>query len=402
MVAPPAAESAAVIYRGGEVEPGPPLDPGAPAVVEWSVGFDHLAGLTAAGGVVCCGDNSRGQLGCGGGEDSERPVAALMPWPASALACGGQFTAALRRGGGAVCSWGHVRSGGLPGGGAGRSDRPSEVSGLPRGDPVAILAAGAAFAIVITERDVAYGWGRCDPAALALGSGCGERDAPVRIPALSGRRVRRLACGAAHGVAEAAQGLLGWGVGADSWAFLARPQRRASQGRAEGLPRVLEGAAAMRYPLRSLAASCAYAAAADAAGAVRLWGWVQERHAQGARAGLPPGERAVRLAAAQQGAVALTESGALWDCGDPSHCRRIEGAARGLLPWGGGAGGYVVLAPDYGIDKMRARMFFLAAVRRRLLPRDLLLATAECFVLAGYIRDGLCSSAAFAAINAIE
>eukprot|EP01062_Namystynia_karyoxenos_P004968 TRINITY_DN11753_c1_g1_i2.p1 TRINITY_DN11753_c1_g1~~TRINITY_DN11753_c1_g1_i2.p1 ORF type:complete len:393 (+),score=49.38 TRINITY_DN11753_c1_g1_i2:100-1278(+) len=343
--------------------PCPELSEGWPTPRTFGLGHDHAAVLSRSGEVLCVGDNSQGQLGDGTQEPRYGLVPAALPWAAGGVSCGWRFVAALAKGGGAVCSWGWAEGGRLGRGGAGC--RPRVLDGLPSKDPVVTLETGYAHVFVVTASGEAFGWGCNSCGELALGPGAGGgHAAPVRVAALCGRGVRRIACGDSFSVAETAAGeLLAWGrLGT------------VSAPRNETLPVALP-TAAVAFPLRSLAAGGGHAALADAAGA--LWELRPPREAP-ARAALPVGERVVRVAAAGQFrgqlTVALTAGGRLWDCSSPVVCRSIDTACpdlpRGLVPYGGVAADRVVFVPDSSCGSWRLRLLLLAADRLRLLPGD--------------------------------
>eukprot|EP01062_Namystynia_karyoxenos_P033994 TRINITY_DN24936_c0_g1_i2.p1 TRINITY_DN24936_c0_g1~~TRINITY_DN24936_c0_g1_i2.p1 ORF type:complete len:364 (+),score=52.79 TRINITY_DN24936_c0_g1_i2:26-1093(+) len=179
-------------------------------VIDCSVGSFTAALLSAEGEVLCQGGNNNlGQLGVGDRLPHAASSPALLPWPAAAVCCGAGFCVALSRGGDAVCSWGWGLAEDSKDGG---NCVPDEVPGLPLGDPVVLLRAGLRFAIAVTKSGEAYGWGRCGHGQLALPPVAREEPLPVRIPLLSGRWLRRLACGAYCAFAETGGGeLLGWG-----------------------------------------------------------------------------------------------------------------------------------------------------------------------------------------------
>eukprot|EP01062_Namystynia_karyoxenos_P010783 TRINITY_DN13837_c0_g1_i1.p1 TRINITY_DN13837_c0_g1~~TRINITY_DN13837_c0_g1_i1.p1 ORF type:complete len:448 (+),score=62.21 TRINITY_DN13837_c0_g1_i1:109-1452(+) len=335
-------------------------------------GNGHIHLLTAQGEVFSMGENDEGQLGTG--DHARRPRDGLratrLPWPAAAVSCGWSFSVALCRGGAAVCSWGGAHRGQL-----GRDNigcLPCMVQGLPSGDPVVLLEAGHGFAIAITRSGEAFGWGSNACQQLALGYKGSEAAHPVRIAALSGRGVRRLACGDVFFVAETSGGELLFG-GSLNYRMVNDPQPLHVR------------PDAVAFPLRSLAAvesrTGGAVAAADAGG--RLW-------CQFGRMltpfGLPPEERVVRVAGCTCGEevlmgmrqvrpvfVALTAWWHLWECSGPSTdiCRRITSARApplGLLPWGGCVANRIVLIPDLSCGLRRCRLLLLAAGRRRLLP----------------------------------
>eukprot|EP01062_Namystynia_karyoxenos_P021656 TRINITY_DN18255_c0_g1_i7.p2 TRINITY_DN18255_c0_g1~~TRINITY_DN18255_c0_g1_i7.p2 ORF type:complete len:393 (+),score=70.55 TRINITY_DN18255_c0_g1_i7:123-1301(+) len=318
--------------------------------------------LAEHGPPLCCSEScsytalltARGVMHCAAHDPADPDLAlpAPLPWPAAAVSCGHRFGVALRRGGLGVCSWGW-RSGGRLGRDGG-DGTPREVAGLPAGERVALLEAGGSFAMAVTSRGEAYGWGSNRFGALATGSLGVVRPevlpVPRRIAALSDRGLRRLACGGVLAVAETLGGeLLGWG---------------ALPGGKTPIPVPLPSAAGrIAFPLRSLAAGRGAAGAADAAG--RLWVLWQGDDRVLVQAQLPAGERVARAATCYGSGygvvVALTAQGRLWDCRKTCPCRCITAAhpqlPLGLLPCGGPWAPRVTLIPDpsCGLQQRAAR-----------------------------------------------
>eukprot|EP01062_Namystynia_karyoxenos_P068325 TRINITY_DN6279_c0_g1_i2.p1 TRINITY_DN6279_c0_g1~~TRINITY_DN6279_c0_g1_i2.p1 ORF type:complete len:503 (+),score=80.84 TRINITY_DN6279_c0_g1_i2:77-1510(+) len=315
-------------------------------LLSWSAGSSHCAGITADGLLHCAGDNYYGQLGHGSGKRfGGLPVevsAGDLPRFA-AVSCGTDFSAALSAEGG-VFTWGCPYAGrlGRHTGVAFPEGFPKKVSGLPSGDPVALVAAGSAGVIALTAADRAFGWG------CGVGRLCGQESAdfPVAIPALSERGIRRLCCGDHFGVAETSgPELLFWGRAVKY------------SGPHESLGPVCDDDAELGYPFRDLAAGGEHAAIADAGG--RVFVCTGRSHCDSLKQiRLPEGERAVHVGAATNRfedavTVALTESGQLWECrssGCAPLCRPIIASlgscpTQGLIPVGGASARSVALAP---------------------------------------------------------
>eukprot|EP01062_Namystynia_karyoxenos_P053404 TRINITY_DN43237_c0_g1_i1.p1 TRINITY_DN43237_c0_g1~~TRINITY_DN43237_c0_g1_i1.p1 ORF type:complete len:405 (+),score=59.11 TRINITY_DN43237_c0_g1_i1:94-1308(+) len=323
-----------------------------------AVGWAHTVVLSARGALLCRGTNRVGQLGVG--DCTPRPafVTVRLLEPAAAVSCGLNFSVAASRGGAAVYSWGWAHEGRL--GHCCGAALPAEVLRLPL-DPVVLLEAGGGFAIAVTRSDLAYGWGTNWSNVLALGAEVPIQWAPTRIAALSGRGIRRLACGVAFAVAETRSGgLLVWGV------------LPGSRQRSESPRQLRAGPGGIAFPLRSLAAGSA-AAAADAAG--QLW-CLWHGESELARAGLPAAACVVRVACTgrvqpkcPEYVVALTVEGFLWDC-TPAFCRRITAGrpGQGLLPCGGSCAKHIALIADPSCGLRRCRLLLLAAERRGMIP----------------------------------
>eukprot|EP01062_Namystynia_karyoxenos_P000886 TRINITY_DN10315_c0_g1_i3.p1 TRINITY_DN10315_c0_g1~~TRINITY_DN10315_c0_g1_i3.p1 ORF type:complete len:483 (+),score=69.18 TRINITY_DN10315_c0_g1_i3:78-1451(+) len=374
-------------YQERWAVPAPELAAGEAPRVDGSVGHDHAAVLTAAGEVW---ETRYRNIGTRTSESdpSSCDEASLrcaqrvaLPWPAAAVRCGTGFSVALRRGGGAVCSWGRRnRKGQL--GREGRYHEPLEVSGLPPDDPVVVLAALKRGVIVITARDEAYGWGSNHNDCLCLD--VATYPTPTRIPSLCGLGVRRIACTRGQAVAEAngPEGgqLVHWGFGCGSVPV--------------PVP-VSPGPHSPIFPLRSLtAAEFSGAAAADASGQlwVKWYFWYKLT-----RLGIPDGDRALRAAAMfPKTFVVLTATGHLWDLRagpDSSPRSGPEPAAAnwrsitveqpelplGLLPVGGMSYSVGLLLRDACCGKARLRTFARIAAHRGV-PSDVVRA-----VLARYM-----------------
>eukprot|EP01062_Namystynia_karyoxenos_P022843 TRINITY_DN18790_c0_g1_i1.p1 TRINITY_DN18790_c0_g1~~TRINITY_DN18790_c0_g1_i1.p1 ORF type:complete len:470 (+),score=52.62 TRINITY_DN18790_c0_g1_i1:69-1412(+) len=324
-------------------------------IVDCCIGLNHASLLTARGEVLCWGNNNSGQLGVGDRRPRVGLRAARLPWPAHAVSSGNCFSVALRRGGGAICSWGWRDQGRL--GRGGDTAVPAAVVGLPRGDPVSLLAAGGAAVIAVTQSGEAYGWGGIE---AMCGGGVRDSQCAVRLPLLCGRGFKRLACGCDFGLAETHEGTLMAFGHVPGQPYTAPRSLRPSAGR-------------VAFPLRSLAAGHYAAAAADAAG--RLWCLWPQQDLAGAV--LPPSERVVRAAVAglatDRFAVALTAEGRLWECQPGATCRSIVHAARVLqgtvlLPCRGSCADRIVFTPDPSCGLSRCRLLFLIAGRCGLLP----------------------------------
>eukprot|EP01062_Namystynia_karyoxenos_P006822 TRINITY_DN12385_c0_g1_i1.p1 TRINITY_DN12385_c0_g1~~TRINITY_DN12385_c0_g1_i1.p1 ORF type:complete len:455 (+),score=81.57 TRINITY_DN12385_c0_g1_i1:91-1365(+) len=328
-----------------------PLNPGVrDAITACTARREGCALLSAHGGVLRLSGYGHLRLR----EAVDRPLLARLrlPWPAAAVSCGANHCVALRRGGGAVCGWDWDHA------------DPREVRGLPPADPVALLSAGQGSVIAVTEGDEAYGWGSNAHGELAIGPrgiSPWPVPAPVRIAALSGCGLRRLACGCLRAVAETRCGtLLGWGY---------------IRGRTEPLPvRLRPAAGRIAGPLNGLAAGLVVAAV-DSAG--QLWClWDSEEHFMrvALTSALHPtrGAPCATVCVARLDVVALAADGHLWHCGRGAPGRCITAAypqlPLGLLPCGGSAASHAVLVPDPSCGPARCRLLLLAAGRLDLLP----------------------------------
>eukprot|EP01062_Namystynia_karyoxenos_P004982 TRINITY_DN11760_c0_g1_i1.p1 TRINITY_DN11760_c0_g1~~TRINITY_DN11760_c0_g1_i1.p1 ORF type:complete len:394 (+),score=86.09 TRINITY_DN11760_c0_g1_i1:75-1256(+) len=283
-------------------------------------------------------------------EELTPPFPTTLPGEIIAVGAGAEVGAAVCRDG-RVHSWGLDKYIGRNGDGV----VPAAVSGLP---PVALLAVGTDATVTISAEDEAHGWGniRCDIHSVV--------SAPMRIAALSGRHICRIAVGNCGGAAETRLGeLVTFGFGA-----LHRVRH------------VTE--VAVRFPLRSLVCGTNSGVwVADAVGAV----WFSASYNWFNAVDLPQRQRPVRLAAHETGVVALTEKGELFmtkgHSGTWDAARAVAPALpRGVIPFGGPTSKMVVLLPDRCGGKQRLHVFARIAARLRL-PCDPVRAVLVNFVV---------------------
>lgn len=157
---------------------------GSAQVLKLAAGDRHVCGVTAAGGVLCWGDNSNGQLGDGTTEDRNLPVVTI-PTGVRNIAAGGSTTCVLMDTGQVKC-WGLGDKGQLGNGSSGTDyyqaipvDVVSE-SGLLSG--VEQLDLGAQFACAVSADGLTYCWG--DNASGQLGQGTQGSISTRAIPVL--------------------------------------------------------------------------------------------------------------------------------------------------------------------------------------------------------------------------
>jgi alpha-tubulin suppressor-like RCC1 family protein len=148
---------------------------------------EHTCAITGAGGVLCWGLNSFGQLGNGAAIDSNTPVPVVaMPSGVVSIAAGAEFTCALTNAG-AVWCWGNNSSGQLGNGTFTPSSIPVRVSD-PAGDAplsgVVAIAAGQYHSCAVTDAGAALCWGDNSKGELGNGTDAGS-NLPVQVSGLS-------------------------------------------------------------------------------------------------------------------------------------------------------------------------------------------------------------------------
>jgi alpha-tubulin suppressor-like RCC1 family protein len=226
-----------------------------------AAGCHHSLALTASGEVWAWGESAQGELGDGTTTLSTRPapvhVSALDGLQITALAAGGQHSAALTRDG-AVYAWGDNRSGQLGTGDTAQHATPVRLGGVPsiaalslgpsqslfvaadhsllasgsnlhgelgdgttsdRSAPVTVArdvrqaAAGDGFSLAVTGTATLLAWGRDDTGQLGSPPGAG-RAIPAAVPGTG--TVTTVAAGGRHALAVSSTGaLLTWGDGGD-------------------------------------------------------------------------------------------------------------------------------------------------------------------------------------------
>jgi alpha-tubulin suppressor-like RCC1 family protein len=171
----------------------------------------------------CWGDNSRGQLGDGGGTSSGQvntQTTTIQPYPnlvqdslnfgsppLSKIAGGSVFTCALTRAGGVKC-WGWNAFGTLGDGTNTDSETPQEVVGLSSG--VIGLAAGRAHACALTSAGGVKCWGYNFHGQLGNSTNT-QSNTPVNVTGLSSGIIELVARGDHTCALTSAGGVMCWG-----------------------------------------------------------------------------------------------------------------------------------------------------------------------------------------------
>ncbi|HAM44444.1 MAG TPA: hypothetical protein DCM67_05425, partial [Propionibacteriaceae bacterium] len=170
-------------------------------------GKDHTCAVVDSNAITCWGDDTRAQLGDGGGlvQPIAREVTNLPR--ASALASEDYGACALTDAGGVTC-WGYNVSGQLGNGTTTDSYAPVDVSGLTSG--VTKIAAGGSHACALTSAGAVLCWGLNDKGQLGDGSTT-NRSTPVQVSGLTSG-VTAIAAGSKSTCAVTAGGeLTCWG-----------------------------------------------------------------------------------------------------------------------------------------------------------------------------------------------
>ncbi len=198
---------------GSGPEPVEGLPPG---VTQVSAGAIHTCAVTGDGAVYCWGDGSEGQLGQMVAVDSPRPVAVQgLPGPVTEVAAGGYHTCALLADG-AVSCWGQNRWGQLGDGTRTSRSMAGPVAGLA--GPARSLAVGAAYTCALLRSGAVQCWGSNEMGELGQGfddrpPAPGEPAAPPATVERLGEDVVSLRAGAHHACAERGDGsILCWGA----------------------------------------------------------------------------------------------------------------------------------------------------------------------------------------------
>ena len=280
-----------------------PVNGLASGVAALAAGDWHTCALTNAGGVQCWGRNQRGQLGDGTVFDRSTPVS-VYGLGAAMVAAGGEHTCAVTAGGALLC-WGYNVFGQIGDGTTTRRRTPVAVSGLASG--VAFVATGYRHTCAVT--DAAHGgevlcWGWNVFGQLGDGSQT-ERHTPVAVTGLlAGGGAAAVATGADHSCAVTGDGaVLCWGFNAYGQLGDGTQADRSTPGAVSGL------ASGVASVTAGGGHTCALMDAAHGGG-VLCWGRDDEgqlgdgtrtnRSLPGAASGLPAGEGAVTAIAAGQ------------------------------------------------------------------------------------------------------
>ena len=167
-----------------------------------SAGYLHTCALTALGGVMCWGENDRGQLGDGTTINRDTPVAPMgLSSGVEAISAGNDYTCALTTEGRVTC-WGTNGIGELGNDTTGDHPKPVDVSIL--GSQILTISAGSSHTCAVTREGsaICWGWnasGQLGDGTMALQSG------PEKVSGLK-LRVGTITAGGMHTCALTEQG----------------------------------------------------------------------------------------------------------------------------------------------------------------------------------------------------
>lgn len=174
-----------------------------------SAGEGHTCALTVAGGVLCWGDNSAGQLG--DGSNTSRGDPAVVPGletGVSAVSVNGDYSCALLASGAVRC-WGSNAFGQLGSGSTINRATPGAINGLSE----RILGIGTAWyhACAIGESGTAYCWGRNIEGQVGDNSTL-QRTRAVKVVGLGADAASTFGGGGQNCVLKSSGALLCWGA----------------------------------------------------------------------------------------------------------------------------------------------------------------------------------------------
>ncbi|XP_064481734.1 E3 ubiquitin-protein ligase HERC2-like isoform X2 [Ornithodoros turicata] len=178
-------------------------------------GGKHCLALSADGEVYSWGEGDDGKLGHGNKSSCDRPrvIEILRGKEVVDIACGGAHSACITAAG-ELYTWGKGRYGRLGHGDSEDQLRPKKVEALS-GWRVRCVACGSGDAqtLCVTDDDSVWSWGDGDYGKLGRGGSDGCK-VPLRIESLQGLGVIRVECGSQFSVALTSSGsVYTWGKG---------------------------------------------------------------------------------------------------------------------------------------------------------------------------------------------
>jgi alpha-tubulin suppressor-like RCC1 family protein len=224
----------------------------------------HSCALTATGTARCWGNNSRGQLGDGTTIQRRTPVTVTtLGTGVQAIAAANLHTCALTAAGAVLC-WGDNTHGQLGDGTTTQRLTPVQVTGL--GSGVRAISAGGDHTCAVTTAGAVLCWG--DNISGQLGDGTSaQRTTPVAVSGL-GSGVQSIALGYYHSCALSTVGAVScWGYNAVG------ALGDGSTGDANHFRLTPVSVVGLGSGVREIAAGYEHTCAATTAGAMSCWGW---------------------------------------------------------------------------------------------------------------------------------
>jgi len=228
-----------------------------------AAGYAHTCALTTGGAVLCWGANWAGQLGDGTTAERKTPTAVIgLESGIATLVTGGVHTCAVTSAGGAMC-WGWNTTGQLGDGTTTGRLTPVAVAGLEGG--VEMLTAGDTHTCAVTAAGGGVCWGKNLSGQLGDGT-TADRWTPTAVSEL-GSGVAGITAGFSHTCAAATGGtVVCWGRNAEGQLGDGTTVPRLTPTAISGLERRVATVVAGGYH------TCAVTAGG---GAVLCWGWNQ-------------------------------------------------------------------------------------------------------------------------------
>lgn len=181
-----------------------------------AAGDDDSMAVTSTGQVYAWGTNEYGELGDGSKQDTNTPVAVLLPRGTKVIAIGTSYNYSVAlTAGGHVLTWGSNGSGQLGTGFKAASEIPLRVK-LPKGIKIIAIANGGYHCLALTSTGQIMAWG--DGGFGQLGDGHTTSvlsPVRVRLPKLpTGVKIVGIGAGSQHSLVLTSAGeVLAWGRG---------------------------------------------------------------------------------------------------------------------------------------------------------------------------------------------
>jgi len=178
--------------------------------VQLAAGASHGLALQANGGLWAWGDNMAGQLGAGGTSAAATPAATGTALPTRSTALGSSFGLAVRADG-TLWAWGDNTGGQLGLGNGSTTSRTRPVQVGTDNDWVQV-AAGTSFSLALKANGTVWAWGLNNFGQLGTTTNSGTTTANTIPMQVGTDSYTRIAAGAFHSLALAADGsLYAWG-----------------------------------------------------------------------------------------------------------------------------------------------------------------------------------------------